>query len=198
MKNPDLNKVILTDCDGVLLNWEHGFHAWMKALGYKLIKGTEASYDISPRYGLTEDETRVLCRQFNTHARVGFLPPLRDAVKYVRKLHEEEGYVFHVITAQTLDPYAQKLRIRNLTDVFGADVFERFAFTECGADKRHVLEEYKDSGYLWIEDKMENLVIGRECGLESVAIKHPYNEDAVLNFPYYSNWRELYNDYRSY
>ena len=24
------NKVILTDCDGVLIDWTYGFHDWMK------------------------------------------------------------------------------------------------------------------------------------------------------------------------
>ena len=198
MNNPDLSKVILTDCDGVLLNWDHGFHAWMKMKGHKLIKGTEWSYDIGPRYGIDAVETKRLCKEFNTHARIGFLPPLRDAVKYVRKLHDEEGYVFHVITAQTLDPFAQKLRIRNLEEVFGKDIFERYVFTECGADKTEVLKEYEDSGLLWVEDKFENAEIGRQLGLSAVLMDHPYNMGPADGIKRYPNWREIYNDWRTY
>ena len=30
------NKVILTDCDGVCLDWEFGFHTWMDTHKHKL------------------------------------------------------------------------------------------------------------------------------------------------------------------
>ena len=30
------DKIILTDCDGVCLDWEYGFHTWMQAHGHEL------------------------------------------------------------------------------------------------------------------------------------------------------------------
>ena len=36
MKERD--KVILTDCDGVLLNWEYAFITWMKRHGYSEVE----------------------------------------------------------------------------------------------------------------------------------------------------------------
>ena len=41
----DLDKVILTDCDGVLLNWEYAFHCWMDAHGFKRQLGAQLKYD---------------------------------------------------------------------------------------------------------------------------------------------------------
>jgi FMN phosphatase YigB (HAD superfamily) len=197
--NPDLNKVILTDCDGVLLNWDHGFHAWMQSKGYKLNKEMALiEYDVGPRFGIEAEETKRLCKEFNTHARIGYLPPLRDAVKYVRKLHEEEGYVFHCITAQTLDPFAQKLRIRNLEDVFGQGIFERYVFTDTGADKYKVLLEYQNSGLLWLEDKIENAQLGIDLGLASALIHHGYNASAPATIPRYFKWKEIYDAMRTY
>ena len=29
-----MNKIIVTDCDGVLLDWENSFYEWMKSKGY--------------------------------------------------------------------------------------------------------------------------------------------------------------------
>ena len=72
---------------------------------------------------------------FNQSAVVGFLPPLRDAIHYVRKLHEEHGYVFHVCTSLHKDKNAQKLRIMNLEKLFGETVFEKYIILGCGDDK---------------------------------------------------------------
>ena len=43
-------KIILTDCDGVLLAWEDAFHDWMKSKGFT--KKAEATYDISASFGI--------------------------------------------------------------------------------------------------------------------------------------------------
>ena len=30
------DKIILTDCDGVCLDWEYGFHTWKQSPGHEL------------------------------------------------------------------------------------------------------------------------------------------------------------------
>ena len=42
--------LILTDCDGVLLNWENSFIAWMTEQGFVADPGN-ASYDMHKRFG---------------------------------------------------------------------------------------------------------------------------------------------------
>ena len=37
------NKIILVDCDGVLLDWEHSFKLWMKEKGYEVKNDVEYS-----------------------------------------------------------------------------------------------------------------------------------------------------------
>ena len=68
------NKVILTDVDGVLLNWEYAFKCWMEQHGYKL-NNTASDYDISDRYGIPYSKGKELVRFFNESAAIGFLPP---------------------------------------------------------------------------------------------------------------------------
>ena len=61
-------KVILTDADGVLLDWEYAFHNWMKERGYKPIKGFKRLYHIDIRFKLNEGEGKRLVNQFNESA----------------------------------------------------------------------------------------------------------------------------------
>lgn len=42
----NLNKVILTDCDGVLMNWEYAFNTWMQAHGYEMLASGPGHYDM--------------------------------------------------------------------------------------------------------------------------------------------------------
>jgi len=182
------DKVILVDCDGVLLDWMYGFKQWMKRHGY-IMKNPDV-YDVGVMYGLERNEKRRLCRMFNESATIRKLPPLRDAIKYVRKLHEEQGYVFHAITSLSNDEYAQHLRTKNLCEMFGPTVFEKYVYLDTGADKDEELEFYRGTGCIWVEDKVENAIAGAKVGLESLVIEHDYNTDC--DFPRMRNWKDIY------
>jgi hypothetical protein len=185
--------IILTDVDGVLLSWAHSFEWWMKRKGYK--KGKCISYKVSEMYGLSVDEADVLVRHFNESAAIGFLPPLNDAIKYVRKMHEEHGAVFHAITSLGTEPYAQRLREENLKRVFGDGIFERVQCIDCGADKTEALKRYEDSGFVWLEDKPENAEVGAKLGLRSFLFNQPYNTDYEVSEDVIrvKNWKDLYD-----
>ena len=154
------DKVILVDCDGVLLDWVYAFNQWMSRHGYTLQQ--EDVYCIGQRYGIEKPEAKKLVRMFNESAVIRKLPPLRDAIKYVKKLHEEHGYIFHAITSLSNDQYAQHLRTKNLIELFGPTVFEKYTYLDTGADKDEVLEEYRNTGCFWIEDKKENNISSNE------------------------------------
>jgi hypothetical protein len=188
----NLNKVILTDCDGVLLNWEYAFTVWMERHGYAPVPENATSYDVGERYGLTKNEKTKLVKFFNESSAIGFLPPLRDAMYYVDLLHRKHGYVFHMITALSLEPAAQNLRIQNTKKLFGETAFERFIFCDTGADKDEVLEPYRNSGFLWVEDKIENAELGDRLGLESVIMEHGHNMH-YDKLPRVTCWKEIYD-----
>lgn len=191
--NDDLDKVILTDADGVLLNWEYAFKTWMKTKGYK-IEHPEArdEYGVQHQYNISKALKDLLVLEFNASAAMGFLPSMRDSIHYVKKLHEEEGYVFHVITSMSDDRHAKSLRKSNLRKLFGRYVFEKFIILGCGEDKTEVLNEYRDSGLMWIEDKLENAELGRDLGLDSILIAHGHNQ-GDHGIPRYSKWKGIYN-----
>jgi hypothetical protein len=188
-----MDNVILVDCDGVLLNWEYAFNTWMHRHGYKMKAGGEFHYDMGDRYGLPYDEKKRLVKFFNESSAIGFLPPLRDAIYYVQKLHRKHGYVFHVITSLSLEPSAQELRTQNLKKLFGEGVFERFVYLDTGADKDEALEPYRDTGYFWVEDKPENYMAGYNIGLDAILVEHGHNMHLVNeDYLVLKNWKEIY------
>ena len=185
-------KLILVDADGVLLNWEYAFAIWMEQHGFNKVPGSEFEYEINQRYNIEHSQGRKLIKMFNESAAIGFLPPLRDSMYYVKRLHEEHGYVFHCITSLSSDVNAQKLREMNLSKLFGMTAFERVVCLETGADKDQALEPYRDSGCWWIEDKPENADVGDRMGLRSVLIEHGHNMHHKCAYPVVKNWKELY------
>jgi|TARA_R110000796_G_scaffold216810_1_gene332775 FMN phosphatase YigB (HAD superfamily) len=184
------DKVILVDVDGVLLDWIYAFTQWMERHNYEQMSDTDDEYDISIRYGLGKVDKERVVRMFNESAGIRKLPPLRDAIKYVRKLHQDHGYVFRVISSLSLDTYAGHLRTKNLIEMFGPTVFESYVYLDTGADKDEALEKYRDSGCFWIEDKAENAELGIELGLESILVDHTFNQECTVRRA--KNWKEIY------
>lgn len=186
-----MNKVILTDCDGVLLNWEASFTTWMAQKGYNKVDADE--YDVAKSYGLSKAESKPLVRQFNESAWMGYLPALRDARSGVAKL-VELGYEFVCITSLSLDENAKKARVKNLQSIFGKDVFtaENVVCLDTGADKDEALAEYAGLGLWWIEDKTENAKLGVAMGLKTILVNHGHNQDCDnTNIKRVANWAEI-------
>lgn len=183
-------KIILTDCDGVLTNWEYAFGVWMESHGHEMIENGNFIYNVAKRYGLTPEEGNKMTRFFNESASIGFLPALRDAEHYV-KLLGNLGYRFHCITSLSKDTNAQCLRTKNLQKLFG-DVFEKFIYLDTGEDKDAVLEQYRDTGLYWIEDKPTNAELGLRLGLKSLVMEHAFNLHYEGNAPFVKNWKEIY------
>lgn len=185
------DKLILVDCDGVLVDWVYSFDRWMQRHGYTKVR--DDVYDLAQCYDLEKGEIKKLVRIFNESANIEYLPPLRDAIKYVKLLHEECGYIFHCITSLSLDPFAQKAREKNLQNLFGETVFEKIICLDTGADKGEALASYADTGCLWVEDKSENSLAGIRAGLDSILIDHEHNKD--FEHPFVQrvySWREIY------
>ena len=187
------NRLILTDADGVLLDWEWAFSVWMQERGYTLTADNKKSYYLHHHYNeLEEKDAKKVVKTFNESAAVGFLPALRDAAYYVKRLYEEHGYQFRVITSLSLDQNAAKLREMNLNKLFG-NAIESVICLDTGADKDTALEFYRDSGMWWIEDKPENADVGHRMGLKSILVEHGHNMHHECPYPVVKNWKEIYS-----
>lgn len=188
------SKIILTDCDGVLLNWTYAFAIWVERHGlFPKAEDPGLHYSLSDIYKIDHGRAKDLVKQFNESAAIGFLPPFRDAIHYVQKLHREHGYVFRVISSLSRDRAAGELRTRNLKKVFGDTVFDELVYLGTGEDKHEALEVYEGKGYYFIEDKEENARLAYDYGLRGVLLEHGHNMH-VTDIPKYKNWKEFYEE----
>ncbi len=203
------NRIILTDVDGVLLEWEHHFTEWMlqrsyfenevgegyagkRIFPYKLLDNKEDTYEMAERFGLTKTEIRKEIREFNKSAWMATQPPMPASQTWVKLLHAE-GWTFIPITSQTSDIPAQEIRKRRLEELFG-DVFYNYHILDTGADKDNALAEFHGTELYWVEDKPKNALAGLNYGLKPILIDHPYNRD--FNHPEITrvnSWKQIHS-----
>jgi hypothetical protein len=188
-----MEKIILTDCDGVICDWEWAFHIWMQKNGFTMQKDGKLNYSINKRYGIDSVTGRNCIKLFNESAAIGFLPALRDAQHYIKLLHQEHGYRFHCITSLSTDPNAQELRKMNIEKLFGKTAFEEYIFLETGAAKDEVLSQYSNTNLWWIEDKYVNCLAGLHVGLRPILVEHGHSLDFVHpEIHKVKTWKEIY------
>jgi hypothetical protein len=166
----------------------------MEQHGHSPVEKGNRYYSLADRYDLDPRQVPQLVKQFNESAAMGFLPALRDAVYYVKRLHEEHGYEFHCITSMSRDPNAVKLREMNIKKLFGDTAFSKIICLDTQAPKYDVLKQYSDTGLYWIEDNYKNCVAGLEFGLKPVLMEHGFNmrEDIPQGVTKVTSWREIY------
>ena len=185
-----MDRKIIVDCDGVLLDWAYAFDVWMYEQGYERLNNTDEYYDQSLRYGIDRRIANNQVKKFNESGCVGFIPAYRDAVEYVNKLYHR-GWRFEVISCLDKDKYAQKLRAKNLRHLFG-NVFD---FIDCSLDftvgkEQYLFDKYDGTGYYWIEDSVNHAISGAKVGLNSIIMDHPYNQEwEGLRV---KSWKEVY------
>lgn len=191
-----MKKIILTDADGVLVNWISAFEAFMVSKGHPRIPGTDDLYNLSLKHAnVTSKRVHELITEFNESELIENLDAFADSVEYVRKL-ADLGFRFIVVTSISDHPAAKVYRTKNLTTLFG-DVFDEINCITMGASKSAILTNWSDEGYFWIEDHMLQAEAGHEAGLKTVLISHPYNSHYKTDlFPTVSNdtpWKEIYD-----
>lgn len=189
-----IDNLILTDVDGVVLNWEAHFHEYMASHGHWKDPDVPEGYWKELNYPrISAEEARQMVLHYNTSAWMMDVPPFRDAMSGIARLREN-GYRFHAITAMGKDPYSHLARSYNLDTLFGKDSFTLTCTDMYSKDsKRPMLEWYEGTGLPWIEDKPSNANLGAELGLNTFLINHPHNAEAVLHdsVKRVNNWAEI-------
>ena len=185
-------KKIITDCDGVLLDWAYAFEVWMADHGYIKMPDTDIHFSMAKRFGISEEESYEKVLEFNDTGVLGYLPAYKDSVEYLTRLHRE-GWSIEVISMIGPDKYANRLRSMNLIRLFG-DIFD---YIYCAGrhtePKKQILESrYKDSNYIWIEDRLDYAQDGIDAGMDTIIMDHPYNRNWEIA-PRVHNWKEIYD-----
>jgi FMN phosphatase YigB (HAD superfamily) len=193
-------KIILTDADGVLINWNDTFDEYITARGYEGIPLTDHYYNLASRYRHsdgTEAEWQEIARhvrEFNQSEHIATLPAYRDSQRIIADLVEHD-FSFIVVTSLSDHPDALEYRTHNLKMLFG-DVFDEVICLETGASKQHALTRWAGTGYIWVEDHFKNAEAGHEVGLKPILIDTPYNRHFQTDlFPRVNEktpWSEIY------
>jgi FMN phosphatase YigB (HAD superfamily) len=187
-------KIILTDADGVLINWNDGFDTYMTAKGFPRVPDTDTEYSIAKRHNVSMHQATESVTEFNKSSHIVFLKPFADSVENVIKL-ANLGFRFIVVTSISDHPDAHEYRTENLKNIFG-DVFDEINCIEQGASKASILTRWAGTGYFWIEDHMRQAEAGHEVGLNTVLINHPYNThyetDLFPRVSFETPWAEIY------
>ena len=189
---PVSDRIILTDVDGVLLEWEFHFTKWMVSRGYKLKENFKSEYDMQKRFEDNTVDIKAKIREFNRSAWMGTQPPMPDSQTWVKLLHAE-GWTFIPITSQTSDIPAQELRKRRLEELFGKNVFQNYFIFDTGSGKDSALTEFHGTGLWWVEDKWTNALAGLKFGLKPLFINHAYNQEySHPDITRVNNWQEIH------
>lgn len=152
-----MKKIILTDVDGVILDWRTPFEKFLVSIGYSTIDVDDFFYGIGKKVVIP------LVKEFNSCA--DNLSPLRDSHEILPIL--AKNYTIIGITSFGVCEFAQKSRIKNLENVFGK-IFDYVIFNDVTDSKRSILKEWENrKDVIWIEDKYTNYETGLELGIES-------------------------------
>jgi len=187
-------KRILTDVDGVMLNWVDGFEKFMNDT-HNLKTIDDSDYSLAVRFGVDPAKEYDYIVEFNHSEAISRLEPLRDAKEVVEKF-TDAGYKFVVITSLSKNDSSCDWRVQNLERVFGKDTFEDFVFLDIGESKVDALSKFAGSGLTWIEDLPKNALDGHNIGLPTYVMKHTYNADFNHDeMKFVDTWGDIHADF---
>lgn len=190
------DRLILTDCDGVLCNWIDGFESFIQSRGLVTSQSLDTShYCLTQRYGIGQTRIVELIEEFNASTAIADLDCYLDSKEYVTRL-ASQGFRFTVISALGSSAQARRNRVANLEKHFG-NVFEDIICLPLGDSKRSTLSNWASSGRFWLEDHPEHALAGAELGLRSVLFLSDYTAGTALNtcdrVSKVSSWKDLHS-----
>lgn len=187
-------KIIATDVDGVMLNWDRSFERWM-AIHHNIVRNPEVtSYSCADRYGMDEDVIWELIEEFNRCDVQGYLPPFRDSLRGVRDL-VAAGYRFIAVTSFGGNETSARWRRNLLRELFG-NVFDEILILPLCGDKTAALTKLVGVTDYWIEDNLKNAMTGAVLGFRTYLMDAPYNQtsEAHPNIVRVASWKEIVAD----
>lgn len=186
-----MDKILLTDVDGVLVDWETAFEDYVIKRGYSFNENRRIVYSMGAQLGISHEDAFNLISRFNQSEEFGKLLPLRDSVEYIKRLHSEGWYIVAITTAGE-HPDTWGLRRKNLDEVFGVDVINELYVLPLHGDKGMELVKHKDQGLYWIEDKPSNAELGYNYGLKPLLMDGLHNRNYTGVVPRVNTWEEIY------
>ena len=186
------NKSILTDCDGVLLNWCTAFHDWMN--GFGLFIKDDKEYSMAKAYGISEEDAEKYLNLACCSEMMKRLRPFSEEDVGVIQDFVKKGWRISVLTATIDHPVIHNYRKENLINVFGENVFDQIICSDFSGKKIKHLKDLKSEYSYWVEDKVTNYKDGKSLGYKSFLMHRPWNKHLIKKSKYVvNNWKEIYD-----
>ena len=178
-------KILLTDIDGVVLDWQKHFNKYLD----HYYPGEEL---FDPTVFAQGERTGKIIKEFNNSAWIGFLEPWKDSVEVLTELNHM-GWKIYGCTSMGTDQYANALRKKNIETLM-PDVFAQLEIIPFMQPKGNWLAPWKGSGAVWVEEKWSNAIIGADMGIKTFLMKQSYNsKQDYQGVEKVDNWRQIYN-----
>lgn len=161
--------LLLTDVDGVLLDWFSQFKSFIHSKN--ITPTADRPSDWSLKDWLPDHDIVGLISEFNSSEAFGDLPPLPDAMAAIPQLRKM-GYRLVAVTSCSSEHGVVQRRRENLIRHFGH--FEDIICLPLGTRKLDVLELYHPTW--WVEDRFEHALEGVEAGHKAVLLNRPHNQ----------------------
>jgi len=186
-----MQKLILVDVDGVVLNYNSAFEDFMEKQGFPIVE--HDNYDFTKKFGISDELVHSMCQDFTSSLNIENLEFIEKSSLYINKLHHEKGYKFHFITSISKDPLAVEMRTNNLLHQIMPSAIHEITCLGFLEDKyEYLFDNYRDSNCWWVEDSVTNFQSGERVGLRALLMDHPYNR--YYNTPNrVYNWKEIYD-----
>ena len=165
--------MILTDVDGVLLDWFGGFRDFLLWKGIEVENAFEPA-DWSMVGYVNHPNIQGLIAEFNSSPEFGELMAYADALITLQNLHAQ-GHEVVAITSCSADPAVHAMRLKNLESEFGFK-FKDLICLPLMKSKTAVLSQYTPNpGTIWVEDSLHGAQSGVETGHKTFLINRRYN-----------------------
>lgn len=174
--------LILTDIDGVWLNWIGGFVEWVEQTkGILPVVKENTRYELWDGHYYTQDRATVESWIYEYNA--------SEESDNVKEMEGSENLLFAL--AKDYDIIAitsnDVRRMEFLNSRF-PNVFKEIYITELLCHKTKVLKRFQPS--VWIEDNYKNAMSGINCWHETALISRPYNVQFTENVKPLSQWQK--------
>ncbi len=173
-----MKKTLVTDCDGVLLQWLTHVPDFVEDLGLDAshLKDCLKGNQFIPFFDLfaatNEKEAFERLEAYQTSEYLKKLPVIENgSEKVISDLSKE--YEIIVVTSFSENPIAQKNRAENLELRFGNSISDLICLPQ-SADKTEVLKDLAKSRdvKIWLDDQIKHVHHGINAGIDSYQYTH--------------------------
>lgn len=187
-----MDKIILTDCDDVVLDWFPQFRLFCEKTLNVSLSERPTQYSMQKWLNLSVEEIRALIDEFDRNQEsFGNLGPICQAEIYLPKF-VDDGYKIYGITASSTNPPSMQRRRKNLKRVIG-DVFTDVYFVDRADEKKKYLQQFAPTFY--VEDKIYNAQMAADLGHTGIVMRQLSNKDHEHEYPdliWVDSWADIY------